>query len=182
MLRKSERDSTLLFSQVVVANLKYCQIAIPTTTQLVAKRIFSTPVDIPERIYAAEGWMIVDGQTAATIQSLQISPLGGDNSPFSVHPHLGPAVPITFEAVRLKALPASISSEATFVCKLPDEIRPFYSMFRQVKPRFVRVYPFGSARSLTDIVQSFLIEEKDFVLQNSSQLRNVPFYRDEFRL
>ena len=182
MLRNSDRDSTLLFSQVVVANLKYCQIAIPTTTQLVNKRIFSTIVAVPERIYSPEGWMLVNGQTVATIQSLEISPVGGENSPFTVHPHLGPAVPISFEVTSVEPLPSSVSSEATFTCKLPDGSRQYYSIFRQAKPRFVRVYPFGSDRLLADIVTSFLTEERDFVFQHSSQLKNVPFYRDEFLL
>ncbi|MEL7476719.1 MAG: hypothetical protein AAGJ55_10905, partial [Cyanobacteria bacterium J06555_12] len=161
MLRKSDRESTLLFSQVVVANLKYCQIAIPTTTKRVTKRIFSTPVDVPERIYAPEGWMIMDGQTVATIRSLEISPLGGGNSQFTVHPHLGPAVPINFEATSVESLPSSVTKRAIFACQVPDKISRYHTVFRQAKPRFVRVYPFGSDRSLTDIVQSFLIEEKE---------------------
>ena len=182
MKNNSQELAALEFNQVVIADLTDCQLAIPTTTKTVKKRIFSVWVPVSERLYAPEGWMVVEGQTIGTIHGLKISPIGPSNSPFKVHPHLGPAVPISFEARSTRSLPPSLIARAKFACEFPESEPPYYAVFHQVQPRFVRVYPLTATTSLAETVKTLLLEEENFIQKNYLRLQQVPFYREQFGL
>ncbi|MEM7065803.1 MAG: hypothetical protein AAF572_21895 [Cyanobacteria bacterium P01_B01_bin.77] len=176
------QSSKSVFNEVVIANFGPFQIAILTTTQLVKRQIFSADVPVPERIYQTQGWLICNQQLIANLYGLQISPIFSEDGPFNPLRRLAPSVPLSFEVKSSQALPTAITKQATFACELQGTNLPYHTIFRNVSPHFVRIYPFGQRMTLLRNVQQLLEDESSFVTQNRERLRQVPFFQTRFGL
>lgn len=177
-----DQQLTLQYDQVAIADLRDCQLIIPTTTQVVSKAIFSTWVDVPKRLYASEGWMVASGETISALHGLAFDTNIADGTPFKLSQRLGPGIPISFESRSMRSLPASLLAQATVSCWFPETSIPFYSVFHELKPRFVRVYPWTKCIPLSEIVAMMLADEKQFLEANYTRLRTIPFYQEQFGL
>ena len=182
MAHSAPKPSTSTFNEVAIADFGPFQIAVPTKTTLVNKRIFSVRVPVSQRHYQSQGWLIHNGQIIAALEKLILGSVCVENSPFKPIQRLAPAIAISFEVKSAQPLPIQLSTNATFTCKIPDADFPFYSIFHQARPRFVRVYPFGEIVSLPAQVKRLLTEEALFIKNNAHRLKQVPFYRAQFEL
>lgn len=170
------------FNEVVLADFCSLQIAVLTRTTLVHQRIFSAYVPVPQRRYQSQGWLIFNGQITSTLENLVIEPIGAKDSPFDIVQRIGPAIPLSFEVKSALPLPALLSAQAAFAFELPNADFSFHSIFRQMRPRFVRIYPFREIATLSMQAKQLLSEEALFVTNHCHRLRQVPFYRDCFGL
>lgn len=97
---------------------------------------------------------------------------------------LAPGVPIAFEASSHHPLPLNILASASFSYQFEGEASSYASVFRKLRPRFVRIYPIQRfhKKTILDKVKQFLVEETKFVTDNREQLKLNPFYHEKFHL
>ena len=176
------KSSTATFNEIAIADFGSFQIAVPTKATLVNKRIFSAQIPTSQRHYQSQGWLIHNGQVIAALEKLIIGSVCVENSSFKPIQRIAPAIPISFEVKSAQPLSARLSTHAAFTCKIPDADFPFYSIFQQVRPRFVRVYAFSEILNLPTQVERLLAEEALFIKNNAHQLKQVPFYKAQFEL
>ncbi|NET35134.1 MAG: hypothetical protein F6K19_24425 [Cyanothece sp. SIO1E1] len=172
------------FIEVVAADLGDFQIVVPTSTQVVRSSFFLTHITTPKREYSREGWMIYRDQIVSSLFELEVGEIALENCPFKPIKRLGPAVPIAFETYGHNPLPSQVTGVASFSCQFKDGALPYCSVFRQLLPRFVRLYsiPQLHQEQILGKVKQLLVEEAQFVAQHREQLKQVPFYREKFNL
>ncbi len=182
MVSFSDQEPESLFDEVAIADLNQFQIAVLTTSRQAQRWIFSAAVTVPQRRYQPQGWLIYDQKIVAHFDSLEIGLIFPKDSPFSVSPRIAPAVPISFEVRSAQRLPLAVCDRAALVCELPKADFPYHSVFRQMLPRFVKVYPYQASDSLVNLVGRMLADMELFISQNYERLKQVPFYRENFGL
>ncbi|MEM6452423.1 MAG: hypothetical protein AAF635_03405 [Cyanobacteria bacterium P01_C01_bin.69] len=182
MVSFPSQASELLFNEIAIADLNQFQIAVLTTTRQTSKRIFSATVPVPERVYQHQGWLIYDQKIVAHFDNLKVGLVFPKSSPFKVSPRIAPAIPIAFEVRSAQRLPLEVCAKAALVCELPKANFPHHSVFRQILPRFVKVYAYQVNGSLLDQVETMLAAMDLFISQNYERLKRVPFYREQFGL
>ena len=170
------------FDEVVIADLSHFQVAVPTTSKLIKKRIFSTWVSVPERIYDSQGWLICARRLVAYIKGLEVGAIFSQESPFEPIKRINPTIPISFKTEAICPLPRQVSHQAVFACQFTDEELPYHAVFQNVVPRFTNIYSFEEGSSLLDKVEQMLAAETLFISQNYERLKRVPFYRENFGL
>ncbi|MEM9266294.1 MAG: hypothetical protein AAGA46_12285 [Cyanobacteria bacterium P01_F01_bin.13] len=178
----SQQSSKSLFNEVVIADFGAIQIAVLTIAQPVKRRIFSTHVSVPERTYQTQGWLIYNQQIIAHLEDLKIGSIFPDDEPFSPLYRLSPAVPLSFQVYSSHTLPLQVTKQATFACELQGADFPYHTIFRNIAPHFVRIYPFGERTNLLKNVKQLLQDEADFINQNRDRLKQVAFFQKRFRL
>ncbi|MEO0948958.1 MAG: hypothetical protein AAFY11_12605 [Cyanobacteria bacterium J06641_5] len=165
--------------EVAIASFGAWQIAIPTDRIVVEKQVFSATIPIPERSYLSQGWVIDRKQPIATLEGLAIRSAVAVDSPFRMPLRLGPGVPLDFELQSHQPLPAKIATAARFACNCAGK---YYAVFRSMRPRFVRIYPFASENSIADAVRQLLAAEQALIADRGNLLKQVPFYCESFNL
>lgn len=182
MVYSIPKSSQATFNEVVIADFGPFQVAIPSKTTLTNRQIFSAQMRVPQRQYQSQGWFIYNGQPIAALDDLVIGSASTEDSPFSPIQRIAPAIPVSFEVKSARPLPGKLYAQATLTCEIPDADFPFFSIFRQVRPRFVKVYPFRKIANLSTQVTQLLTDEARFVETNRHQLKQVPFYKAQFEL
>ncbi|MEL6552050.1 MAG: hypothetical protein AAFQ63_01115 [Cyanobacteria bacterium J06621_11] len=182
MVSFPSRASDLLFNEVAIADLNQFQIAVLTTTQKTRRQLFSAEISVSERVYQSQGWLIHNQRIVAHFDNLEIGLIFPKDSPFKVSRRIAVAVPIAFEVRSTQHLPLEVRARATLVCELPKADFPYHSVFRQILPRFVKIYDYRENCSLLDQVRDMLAAMDVFVSQNYDRLKRVPFYRENFDL
>lgn len=170
------------FGEVAIADFGPFQIAVLTTTVTVNRPLLSTPSAITERVYHHQGYLICQGQIVADLQSLDIGVVGSQQGPFQAIQRLAPAVNLAFEIRSRCSLPETVLTQARFAYQLPNSPAPYRAVFRQICPRFVRIYPFVGVTTLPAQVVQMQAAEQHFVGQNQARLRQIPFYKASFDL
>lgn len=150
------------FNEVAIAKFKGFQIAIPSRTEVIPRKIFSTWVPLPKRIYHTKGGIIWDRQLSFSLAELKIQNLFTRSSLFPELKRLAVGIPISFEIRSDQPLPKSIGKQAMLTCCMSEEDNLYYSVFRDVIPEFVKIFPFQSIMHLTDQIDftSMLKEKK----------------------
>ena len=172
----------VLFDEVVIADFGPFQIAVLTATRLVERAIFSTRVPVPERIYQPQGWLIYNYQLIANLDGLKINPIFAEDSHFRPLRRLAPAVPLSFEVKSSQTLLSQVTEQAAFVCRFMSTDFPYWTVFRNIAPHFVRIYPFKHQADLLSNTKQLLVDEAIFIAQNREQLKKVAFFRSRFKL
>ncbi len=170
------------FDEVAIADFGPFQIAVLTTTVTVNRQLLSTPSSITERVYHSQGHLICQGQIVADLQSLEIGVVGTQQGLFKAIQRLAPAVNLAFEIKSPRSLPETVLTQARFAYQLPNSPSSYRAVFRQICPRFVRIYPFVGATAVPKQVVQMQAEEQHFVGQNQARLRQIPFYKASFDL
>lgn len=165
--------------EVAIANFGTWQVAIPTDSNLVERQIFSAVVPVPERSYLSRGWATDREQMIANLEGLAIRPAVTTNSPANLPLRLGPGVPLDFELQSHQPLPTKIARTATMACSFGGI---HYAVFRGIRPRFVRIYPFAGQDSVADAVRQLLEAERAFIVEHGDRLKEIPFYCESFDL
>lgn len=182
MVHSSCQISHPLFSEVAIAALDNFQIAVPSTMKTFWRGVASLQIPISKRCYQAHGWLIYRLHIIAHFDELKIGTASSENCPFSPIKRLAPAIPISFEVKSSHPLPTQLTSQAAFKCELSDADFPYHTVFREMPPHFVRVYPFICNESLLKHVQQMLSAKESFIAENYHQLKQIPFYRKAFNL
>lgn len=170
------------FEEAVFANFRTFQIAIPCCTAFERRRIFSSSILVPKRTYSTIGWLLFDRAIVALLTHISIQAIASPDLPFKPILHLGSGVPVDFEARSETQLPSEVSSRARLSCQMERSPAPVCTIFRHLRPRFVRVYPFRGMDEIVKTNQNMLAEEDLFLNQNFSQLQHSAFYREQFCL
>ncbi|MEM9004391.1 MAG: hypothetical protein AAGE59_12815 [Cyanobacteria bacterium P01_F01_bin.86] len=170
--------------EVVAADFGHFQIVVPTATKAVSHTSRSRPLVFPKRGYDREGWIVYRNQVVGKLFELEIGEIVAEGCPFKPIKRLGPAIPLAFETRSRKSLPQAVTNAATFSCQQPDTATPYCSVFRNLSPVFVRIYPIKTShrQSLVAKTQQLLVEKARFVAQNREHLKQIPFYREKFNL
>jgi len=186
MVKEHQQFPQRDFNELVIADFKAFQIAVPTRANLVNKRVFSAWIPIPQRDYAAHGWLVCQQKVVARLQGLQVGPVvslqAQAESPFQVARRLSVSIPISFQTKASEVLPKSVSTQTAFTYQCPGEMFAYRAAFHQIPPRFVRVYPFLGNDVLLATVEKMLNEEALFISQNYERLKHSPFYQENFDL
>ncbi|MEL6381012.1 MAG: hypothetical protein AAFQ89_00780 [Cyanobacteria bacterium J06626_18] len=157
----------------------------PTATQPVSPSARSLPIAVPKREYSREGWIIYRDRLVSRLFELEVGEIVVEEGcPFKPVKRLGPGVPLAFETRSRKSLPKAISAAATFSYQHPEMANPYGSVFRNLSPAFVRIYPIQNLnrKSLLAKAKQLLVEKVQFVAQNREHLKQIPFYREKFNL
>lgn len=182
MVHTRARVSNTLCNEIAIADLKHFQIVVPTTAKLINRAVLSAQIPVPERYYQKQGWLIYNQQLTAHLEALTIDSIFPKDSPFKPIHRLSSGVPISFQVRSSCPLTPQIAAQAAFTTQLPETDHPYYAVFRQVKPRFVKIYPFRATMRLLQDVEQTLVAESRFVSQNQEQLSQVSFYKNAFDL
>lgn len=156
-----------VFGEIVIADFGDFQIAIPSDTQIIPRKIFSTWVPLPKRIYANEGIVIWHGQPLFYLSELKISNLFPHPSPFPELKRLAKGIPISFEVHSPTPLPSDIKKHAMLVCKPSENKDVYYGIFRDIAPQSIEISPCGNTKQVSGqihlglMLQHKLIEETD---------------------
>ncbi len=161
-MRYDDVRSKQVFNEVAIAKFKGFQIAIPSRTQTVPRKIFSTWVPLPKRTYHTKGGIIWDRQLSFSLSKLRIQSFFAKSSVFPELKRLAVGVPISFEIQSTEPLPRGICKQAMLTCRMSREENIYYSIFRDVTPKFVKIFPCQSIMHLTDKIgfASILREKK----------------------
>ncbi|MEO1210605.1 MAG: hypothetical protein AAFX78_13795 [Cyanobacteria bacterium J06638_20] len=170
------------FNEVAIANLGEFQVAVLTRKQPTSLSSLLELKIRPQRQYQGQGWLIWNDQTIACLSGFEIGSLDTEDAAFRLPKRLAPSVPISFEAQSRYPLPITILDGALMACELPNTPTPFRTLFRNIVPRFVRIYPFDIRMSLLANVRQMKMDEAEFIAQNREQLKGLPFYQDYFDL
>ncbi|MEM8805484.1 MAG: hypothetical protein AAGF01_05610 [Cyanobacteria bacterium P01_G01_bin.38] len=171
-----------MFNEVAIADLNQFQIAVLTRTQLINRCILSVSVPVPKRFYHTQGWLIYKQQIIAQFDALKVGSIFSEGSPFKPIHRLAQATPISFEVRSHQPLPPQMSAQSAFACQLPETDFPNYTVFREIIPRFVKLYPFETGSSLLEKVEQMLTARDLFISQNYERLKQIPFYQENFGL
>lgn len=154
--------SKLGFDEVAIAQFSGFQIAIPSISQTVPQKIFSTWVPLPKRFYHTKGGVIWSRQLSFSLSELRIQNLFKKSSVFPELRRLAVGVPISFEIQSTEPLPRDICQQAMLTCQISKEENTYYSVFRDITPKFVKIFPHQSIMHLTDKIgfSSMLREKK----------------------
>lgn len=171
-------------AEVVAADFGTFQIIVPTATRPISPSARSLPITVPKREYSREGWIIYRDRVVSSLFELEVGEIVAEECPFKPIKRLGPGVPLAFETRSRKSLPKAVSVAATFSCQHPEMATPYCSVFRNLSPAFVRIYPIQNLnrKSLLDKAKQLLVEKAQFVAQNREHLKQIPFYREKFNL
>ncbi len=134
-------QSDKVFNEVAIATLKDFQIAIPSRIQTIPRKIFSTWVPLPKRIYNTKGGVIWNRRLLFRLSCLRIENLFPKSSPFPELKRLAGGIPISFEVKSKMPLPIDIRKQAIFTCQMSDKKGLYYSVFRDVVPQSVKIFP-----------------------------------------
>lgn len=143
------------FDEVAIAKFSGFQIAIPSSTHTVPRKIFSTWVPLPKRLYHTKGGVIWDKQLSFSLSELRIQNLFSKSSIFPELRRLAVGVPISFEVQSSEPLPRNICQQAMLTCRMPEGENIYHSVFRDVTPKFVKIFPRQSIMHLTDQIGFF---------------------------
>ena len=153
--------SRQVFNEVAIAQFSDFQIAIPSTTHTIPRKIFSTWVPLPKRLYHTKGGVIWDKQLSFSLSELRIQNLFSKSSIFPELKRLAVGVPISFEIQSSGPLPRNICRRAMLTCQISEKEDTYCSVFRDVPPQFVKIFPCQSIMHLTDQIDFFsLLKEK----------------------
>lgn len=203
MLAIGRELSTQQFDELAIADLTDFQIAVPTTAKDINRPFFSAQLPVPQREYAPYGWLILGRRVAGQIDQLRIGALESyplesystegrktaekvAEAIFKPIKRLTASIPLSFQLESPCPLPCVLAARGSFAYQFPGEPFPHRAIFRQIVPRFVRIYPFWPSATqnsaLLNAVDRMLADEAAFIAKNYEQLRLVPFYRDRFDL
>ena len=171
-------------AEVVAADFGNFQIIVPTEVQTERASVQSLRLAVPKRNYSREGWIIYRDRVVSRLSELEVGHIVAKGCPFKPLKRLGPGVPLAFEAHSRKSLPGVVTAAAVFSCHYPHTATSYCSVFRNLSPVFVRIYPMQNARrqSLLAKAKQLLVEKAQFVAQNREHLQQSPFYREKLNL
>ena len=143
--------------EVAIANFESFLIVIPTQKILLRRQVMPGLPNF-KRMYSDSGWFFgTDAdQVTGMVRNLQLTSLFPEQSPFKVSKRLSPGLPVSFELISYKILPRAIAGLALFQYQLQNEVVQFPSVFRQLKPNFVRIYPFQSVHDLPNLLSRYI--------------------------
>lgn len=176
------RSPHIQYPEVAIADLTHFYIAVLTTIQRVNRKLFFTEIPVPTRRYQPQGWLIFNEQVVTSFDKLVLGDINSNASPFAPIRRLAPAIPISFEVSGSHPLPSQLSACALISCNVPEAEFPYLSLFHQLCPRFVAVYPFTKGDSLVARAKQMELDKRQFIQKNAHRLKNVPFYKNSFNL
>lgn len=172
------------FDEVAIADFGAFQMAVPTVVKPAELTLSPQILKHSQREYSREGWVICRDRSVGTLSALEIAPVAAPDSVFQPIRRFGPAIPVAFEVYSHQPLPVAMTREAQFSCHWDHGKTPFCTVFRQISPRFTRVYTVPNWRRFRVVgrVKQLLIDEAQFIAQHRDHLQQVPFYRQRFGL
>ena len=173
------------YNELVMASFGQFQIGV-LSAQTNAIRQFcpaktSAKTAVAMREYDSIGWLFQHNYHLGWLQAVAVEPLENPG-PFKITPRLGVAIPLSFEVRSDHPLPPAITSLSCFSCKFPETISPYYAIFRKMRPRYVKVFPFSGTATMPQTLRQFIKAEATFVTENRQNLVQVPFYKSNFGL
>ena len=162
------------WQEIVIANLGPVCILVPTRTVYGLHSSSILGIPIPQRVYSETGWMF-DPHThciTGTIQGLRLTSPFPDGSPFKVAKRLAQDVPLSFELSSSQPFSAAIASLALFQYQFQENLALHYGIFRNLRPSFVRIYPFKAKDQFPMQVARCIHEEINVKLLQHLRLEN----------
>lgn len=167
-------------NEFVIANFGQFQIAIPSGKKRVLRRLFSTQVSLPKRVYSSHGILLWKQHPAFSLSGLKLTSLFPESSPFSQLKRLSTGIPLSFEISSFAPLPEALIQQATLTCQIQSEDRVHYAIFRDIIPKFVHIVPNHGVLPLGQQVKDCLRKESKFVRTHWKTLQKNEFYRQYF--
>ncbi|MDJ0706622.1 MAG: hypothetical protein QNJ46_25405 [Leptolyngbyaceae cyanobacterium MO_188.B28] len=167
--------------ELVLASFGQFQIGVLSTQTKAVNQFCLGKALIARRQYESIGWLFHKDCHLGWIQALEIQPLENPG-PFKIAPRLGAAIPTSFEVRSERPLPEAISDLSCFSCLVPEEISPYCTVFRKMRPRYVKAFAFTAPTAMAKTLRQFMQAEEAFVAENRQRLVQVPFYKSSFGL
>ena len=170
----STPSSEYTFSEIVVANLGPFSILVPTDKIYSPHNNSMLGIPIPRRVYSESGWAFEPNgqQVSGFIQGLKLTSPFPDDSPFTVDKRLAQGVPVSFELSSVMPFSEAIASLSLFQYQFQGDLTFHYSFFQNLKPTFVRIYPFQAIEQFPAQVARCIHEELQVKLLQRLRLEN----------
>ncbi|NJN23292.1 MAG: hypothetical protein HC810_01320 [Acaryochloridaceae cyanobacterium RL_2_7] len=131
----------------------------------------------PNRMYSDHGWIHYHGNIIGQIQGLQLEEMSQAQHPFLVNARISVGCPLSFEISSDQPLPPRLMDRAVLCYQFNPRASQHFALFRNVCPRFIRIYPLNSTATLANQMQAFLQEEACFLAQNQRDFNAQEFYQ-----
>ncbi|AFY39179.1 hypothetical protein Lepto7376_2927 [[Leptolyngbya] sp. PCC 7376] len=152
------------YREVAIADFGDIILSIPTDKSIQPQS--SNPFErlYPQRIYSRKGWFFYREKWLGLLHDLNFTVTEKEENPalFCGIPQLTPDNTVSFEVNSWRTLPEAIAMQATLTYQFEDEQNSYYSLFRNLKPQFVRVYPFKSVHAFSKQIRWLLEEKRQF--------------------
>ena len=151
------------YREVAIADFGEIVLSIPTDKQI--KPRSRNPLErlYPQRIYSRKGWFFYRDKWLGLLHDLDLTMAteteASNGLRLDQNPQLGLTSTVSFEVNSWRTLPEAIAEQATLTYQFDDEQQSHYSLFRNLKPQFIRIYPFKSVQGFSKQIR-WLLEEK----------------------
>ncbi len=150
------------YREVAIADFGNIVLAIPTDKLIQPNS--HNPFDriYPQRVYSNNGWFFYREKWLGLLHNLSFTaepvPVT-ERNPLRFPSSLEHGFSVSFEVNSWRTLPGQIAEQATLTYQFEDEKNSYYSLFRDLKPQFVRIYPFKSLQQFSKQIRWLLEEE-----------------------
>ncbi|OKH19191.1 hypothetical protein [[Limnothrix rosea] IAM M-220] len=150
------------YREVAIADFGNIVLAIPTD-KLIQPHA-ANPFDriYPQRVYSHNGWFFYREKWLGLLHNLSFtakSVSAAEHNPLRFPARLEYGFTVSFEVNSWRTLPEAIAEQAILTYRFEDEKNSYYSLFRDLKPQFVRIYPFKSLQQFSKQIRWLLEEE-----------------------
>lgn len=160
------------YREVAIADCGELVLGIPTDTLLSAHSPNPFALVHPQRVYSRKGWFFHRDKWLGLVHDLRFN--NEQDEWLEAMPHISTSLStedaISFEVNSWRSLPAAIAQQATLTYRFETDSQSdsYRSLFRQVHPQQIKVYPFKSLQQFSKQIR-WLREE-----QRHSQRMNRP--------
>ena len=167
-------SSARSFNEIAIANLGPLFILVPTGTVHNPCNSSILGVPIPRRVYSESGWAFdpANQHISGCIKGLRLTSPFPDDSPFTIGKRLAQGVPLSFEFSSLLPFSEAIAALALFQYQFQDDLVLHYGLFQDLKPQFVRIYPFQTKEQFPVQVARCIHEELQVKLHQRLSMEN----------
>ena len=165
------------FSEIVLCDLSFCQLLVPS--QLASKKSILGEIR-PYRIFSDHGWIHYHGNIIGTLQGLHLTSPSHRQTSLFLKPKISVGCPLSFEVSSDQPLPPVFTDRAVFCYQFNPRVSQHLALFKDVRPRFVRIYPLKTTATLVDQIQTFLQEEAHFLAAHQQDFNAQEFYQQHF--
>lgn len=151
------------YREVAIADCGEVVLGIPTDTLVDSQSPNPFAKLFPQRVYSRKGWFFHRDKWLGLVHGLNFN--HEQDELFAEMPHictsLTTADTMSFEVNSWRSLPTAIAQQATLTYRFEQDGDSYRSIFRNLKPQQIRIYPFKSLQQFSKQIRR-LREERHF--------------------
>lgn len=162
------------YDELVLVSFGQFQIGFLSTKVDAIKQLCSFKVLVSERKYESIGWLFHNNCHLGWLQAIEVQPKVG-SAYFNMAPQVEPETPLSFEVISDQPLPKEITSLSHHSCLFPENIAPYCTIFRRLRPNRIKVCPLTKTIALHESLKQFLRTEEALISNSHTRSLSSSF-------